>query len=247
MSISKYTRTLLIVTVLSLAAGQGEADFYDSGSGDDWSREFTVGESYNVKRVTSPTRSGNAALRMETRYGDDNNGYHTEMEKLDAGFPGERAWYGFSTYVPTSWVNSEEVTVTAQWWSHSPAGPPLAIRIEDGKWVVLQRWDDGEDNSTLRAVGALRKGEWTDWVIEAYWSASDDGYLKVWRNSEVVYERSGPNVYWETESLRFKIGLYIWPWKFDAPSPRSSSPRIVYHDEIRIGGATSSYNDVKPR
>ena len=231
---------------VSFAASQGEIDFYNVGSEDGWNREYSVGETYNVRRVSAPTRSGETALRMETRYGDTGNGYHTEMELLGAGGPGESAWYGFSTYVPTSWVDSEQPSVTAQWWSHSPAGPPLALRIEAGEWVVLQRWDGGEENIALRPVGAVRKGEWTDWVVEAYWSDAHDGYLKVWRDGEVVHERSGPNIYWETESLRFKIGLYVWPWKNSQPSPLSSSPRVIYHDEIRVGGEGSSYDEVKP-
>ena len=241
-----FLALILSLTTLSFAAGQGAVDFYAAGSGADWSREYTVGEAYSVKRVSSPTRSGDAALRMETRYGDAENDYHTEMEKVDAGFPGQSAWYGFSTYVPTSWVDSEDTTLTTQWWSHSRAGPPLGIGIEGEEWIVFQRWDEGDRGLSKRTTGAVRKGEWTDWIVQAHWSDSEDGYLKVWRNGEVVYERSGPSIYYETESLRFKIGLYVWPWKNDAPAPRRSSPRVIYHDEVRIGGETSSYDAVNP-
>ena len=230
-----------------LASSQSEADFYSAGSTDAWSREFSVGEPYNVKRVSAPTRSGASALRMETRYGDSGNGYHTEMEKLDAGGPGESAWYGFSTYVPTSWVDSEQTTITAQWWSHSPVSPPLGIEIENDQWVIFQRWATGEDGISEEVTGTVRKGEWTDWVVQAHWSRSSDGYLKVWRNGEVVYERRGPSVYRQTDTLRFKLGLYVWPWKDGRPSPEGSSPRVIYHDEVRIGFEGSSYEAVSPR
>ncbi len=237
----------LVLLTFGFTNSQGESSFYSAGSADGWTREFSAGRSYNVKSVSAPTRSGSEALRMETRYGDRDNDYHAEIEKFDAGSPGERVWYGFSTYVPTSWVNSEQTAIIAQWWSHSPASPPLGIEIEGESWFVFQRWAEGEEGKSRRAIEPVRKGEWTDWVVEAYWTDSQDGYLKVWRNDEVIYERSGPSVYRETESLRFKLGVYVWPWKYDRPSPSSSSPRVVYHDEVRIGGEDSSYDEVSPR
>ncbi len=253
MSPLRYSLSMLLGLLLvtfSLAASQNDRDgenFYDSGSAQGWTREFSAGRSYSVKSVSAPTRRGGRALRMETRYGDRENSYHSELEMHGAGEPGERAWYGFSTYVPTSWVDSEQTVITAQWWSHSRASPPLGIEIEGDEWVVFQRWDEGDEGLSKRAVGTVRKGEWTDWVVEAYWSDRRNGYVKVWRNGEVVYEREGPSVYRKTERLRFKLGVYAWPWKYDRPSPRRSSPRVIYHDEIRIGGENSSYNAVSPR
>ncbi len=245
----KTTATMLLglsLITVCLAASQSDADFYSSGSTDGWSREFSVGEPYNVKRVSAPTRRGASALRMETRYGDAGNGYHTEMEKLDAGVPGETAWYGFSTYVPTSWVDSEQIVIVAQWWSHNSAGPPLSFEIRGDEWLLAQRWQERPSGKVKEPVSAVRKGEWTDWVIEAHWSDRDSGYLKVWRNGEVVYERRGPNIYRRTKSLRFKLGLYVWPWKDERPSPTRSSPRVIYHDEVRIGGEDASYDAVSP-
>ena len=232
--------------VMLVAAGQNEADFYSAGETDGWTREYSAEEPYSVRRVPAPTRSGGSALRMETRYGDAKNNYHAEMERVDAGSPGETFWYGFSTYVPTSWVNSEQPTITAQWWSHHRASPPLSLEIRGQEWLVDQRWSERGGGMLKQTVGSVRKGEWTDWVVQAYWSRSDDGYLKVWRGGEVVYERRGPNIYRRTDDLRFKLGVYTWPWNRERPSPRRSSPRVVYHDEVRIGGEDSGYDAVKP-
>lgn len=249
MSVYFTLKAILGLTLLTFGFtnSQSDSSFYSAGSADGWTKEFSAGRAYSVKSVPAPTRSGSEALRMETRYGDRDNDYHAEMERDDASGPGESAWYGFSTYVPTSWADSEQVAILAQWWSHSPASPPLGIEIEGDEWIVFQRWKGGDEGISKRAVGPVRKGEWTDWVVQAHWDYSEDGYLKVWRNGEVVYERSGPSVYRRTDSLRFKLGVYVWPWKYDRPSPASSSPRIVYHDEVRMGGEDSSYEEVRPR
>ena len=123
----------------------------------------------------------------------------------------------------------------------------LNVEIRDDRWYVFQRWGRGKEGGFSQDVGPVRKGEWTDWVVQAYWSGSDGGYVKVWRNGEIVYERSGRSLYERSENIRFKLGVYVWPWKRNKPSPESSSPRVIYHDEIRIGGEDSSYEAVKPR
>ena len=236
----------LALSALGLAA-QG-LDFYSPGTEEDWTSEFSANRPYNVRSVPAPTRSGAEALRMEARYGerDDDGSYHSEIEKEAAGRPGETRWYGFSTYVPASWVDSEQVTVTAQWWSHSRANPPLSLRIQDDQWLILQRWTTGREGTMRQVVGPVRKGTWTDWVFQVSWS-SGDGFVKVWRDGEVVFERRGPNIYPITRSLRFKLGVYVWPWKDAPPAPETSSPRILYHDEIRIGDENSGYEAVRPR
>ena len=103
------------------------------------------------------------------------------MEKWDAGSPGETLWYGFSTYVPASWVDSEQTTITTQWWSHSPASPPLALEIEGQTWVVFQRWGKGRGGGTEEGVAEVQKGVWNDWVVQAQWSTRNSGYMKIWR------------------------------------------------------------------
>ena len=101
----------LILITFGLAS-QSEVSFYNSGVEDGWTREFSAERAYSVKTVPAPSRSGATALRMEARYGakDTDGSYHAEIEKWEAGSPGETLWYGFSTYVPTSWVDSEQTT-----------------------------------------------------------------------------------------------------------------------------------------
>ena len=234
-----------VLVTFSFATSQDEPDFYSPGTVDDWTKEYSVGESYNVRSVPAPTRRGASALRMETRYGDTGNGYHTEME-LDRDSPDGVAWYGFSTYIPASWVDSEQTVITAQWWTNSGAGPPLSFEIQGDQWLIAQRWSRREGGEVKQAVDKIHKGEWTDWVVEANWSDRDSGYIRIWRNGEVAYERLGQSLFRNTETLRFKIGLYVWPWNHDRPLPERSSPRVIYHDEIRIGDEDSSYETVNP-
>ncbi|WNR42831.1 heparin lyase I family protein [Paenibacillus roseipurpureus] len=85
-------------------------------------------------------------------------------------------------------------------------------------------------------------------MVQVYWSYNSDGYVKVWKNGSVVHERTGPNMYNHPDGIKeFKLGLYAWNWKTTPPSPPEASPRVIFHDEVRVGDASSNYDEVKPR
>jgi hypothetical protein len=234
---------------------------FDSEIGD-WRVERCC--DHSVRRVRNPVRAGSRALRFEIRKGEPfvANANRAELRRPGdyrvTGGIGDERWFGFSTFIPPDWESDVEGDVIAQWHA-SPdfdcetwRSPPLQITTEGEEVRVLMRWDskpctdhdEAEGSETIHA-GDLARGRWTDWVVHATWDYDDDGMLRMWRDGKLVVDRRGPNAYNDQRGLFFKIGVYKWRWK--EPDERSRvTRRVVFHDEVRIGGPDASCEDVKP-
>ena len=77
------------------------------------------------------------------------------------------------------------------------------------------------------------------------WSYEDEGLLEVWKDGRKVVTQKGPNTYNDLRGNYFKIGVYKWDWK-NRPETSRVERRVLYHDEVRIGGPSARYEDVAP-
>jgi hypothetical protein len=93
-------------------------------------------------------------------------------------------------------------------------------------------------------VGKVEKGKWVDWVIHAKWSYSSDGILKIWKNNQLIVNYTGPNLFNDQQPEFIMFGIYKAWWKSNPPSQRNTL--TAYFDEVKIGDANSSYDDVAP-
>ena len=93
-------------------------------------------------------------------------------------------------------------------------------------------------------------GQWNDFVMHFKWSDSSDGFIDIWVNGEKELEQDGINYYSEhTKYPYFKMGLYQSSYKLKGWSKDiiyNVNERTLYHDELRIGGEFSSFEDVAP-
>ena len=93
----------------------------------------------------------------------------------------------------------------------------------------------------------IKRGEWNDFVFHIKWSPNSDGFLRAWVNGEEKLNESGRNYYDEhTKYPYFKFGLYQSSWKYP-DYIHNTTERTLYHDELRIGGAQSSFEEVAPK
>jgi hypothetical protein len=164
-------------------------------------------------------------------------------------------WYGFSIFLPRSFVPDESREILAQWHQVTEGGsPPLALLTRRGQWwVSLRDWTRPNENETLdKLAGPCALGAWTDWIVHAKWRSDATGLLEVWKNGSSVrtVPRSGRNTFANTTRHYIKIGIYKWQWNIHAPSPpppgcsRQPDPgtvtsRVVYYDEIRVADGTT--------
>jgi hypothetical protein len=198
-----------------------------------------------------------------------------EPPRAAAGTPTER-WYGFSIYLPHTWFADPAPESVTQWHQddNSPGGsPPLAILTAQPRPTVndkspVNRWYVGQrqwnvNDVTLHDAGTCRLGEWTDWVVHVKWSADANGLLEVWKNGTLVAPfnpQHGRNTFSNDTLHYIKIGIHKWIWNAHAadnltpqthcgqPQPDTSVQhrRVMYHDELRITGATGSRAAVAP-
>lgn len=93
-------------------------------------------------------------------------------------------------------------------------------------------------------------GQWNDFVMHIKWSDRSDGFIDIWVNGNKELEQDGVNYYSEhTKYPYFKMGLYQSSYKLKGWSKDvvyNVNERTLYHDELRIGGSESSFEDVSP-
>jgi len=176
---------------------------------------------------------------------------------------GKEYWYGFSVFLPQDHVPDNIWELVAQWHGRPDfdlgedwRNPCMALRPQsDGNWHVSLIWDSkantfesGErvyDGSRNWTVGPYARGEWTDWVFHVKWSYEDDGLLEIWQNDILIITRNGPNCFNDAKGPYFKMGIYKgWKDRYDPVG--IVAERTLYHDEVRIGDANTTYADVAP-
>ncbi|GAB3440503.1 hypothetical protein GCM10027436_23920 [Actinophytocola sediminis] len=197
----------------------------------------------SLVRAPEPVRAGSSAARFELDKNTSGAVPGPRAELAGDVLGGER-WYGFSIYLPDSWVTDRAAEIVTQWHHNGSTGsPPLSIETQDGNWQISQNWENTARDTRL---GAYQRGRWTDWVVHVRWSSGSDGVLRIWKDGVPVpgfENRTGRNSYSDPRTY-LKIGIYKWPWAQGQQSDTTN--RVMYHDELRIADASGSYDQVAP-
>lgn len=218
----------------------------------------------NAPTVTSsPTRAGKFAIKTTLDRLRSEKSYRTELSSNGRVkiVPGQDYWYGFSIFLPSDYVADPIWEIPAQWHSVPDAGtaevtgalnPPIALHSEDGVWQLVTRWDSRRvtvkpnyEGGKTYALGPYAKGKWTDWVFHIRWSPTSQGLLQVWQNGEKKLDIAGPIGFNDSIGPYLKVGLYKG-WKDRLEPVGVVGTRTLYHDEVRIAGPGSRYEDVVP-
>lgn len=210
--------------------------------------------------VTSPTQSGDRVAKF-TLYKNDPEVATSRRSELRLNAVANRSeyWYGFSNYLPSSFVKDRSMEIVAQWNAKPDRNlgedwrsPQLYLKTENGRWKIVRRWDSKplttnntpEDKETID-LGAYQTGVWNKWVFHVKWSYQSDGLVEVWKNGKLVLRKTGPNTYNDKVGPFQKFGIYKPDWKY-RPHRSKIATRVIYYDNIRMGKANASYQDVAP-
>ena len=135
--------------------------------------------------------------------------------------------------------------------------PPMAVRLAEDRWHISGHYAPQRINtnrnrkrSFSKTLGAVRKGAWTDWVFHIRWDyreKADGGRVEVWQQVdgegyEKVIDYTGPIGYNDARGVYLKWGIYKYPWKREKGN---QSPRVHFYDEIKIGDAGATFEDMK--
>lgn len=228
-------------------------DDFENGNLFDWAKDLCCQHSAQI--VNFPTRAGPHALKFTLD--EPSNGDKVRAEIALGSVPANsERWYGFSVLVPQDYKNDPSDEIITQW--HNPPdkergeewngrGPTLSLRIKDDQFILYNSWDsnpvsEGRQNFQKWNLANIPKGQWTDWVVRVKWSYQSDGMLEVWQNDKLVVRKTGPNTYNDLKGPFLKMGIYKSHW-----GEPTFDQRVLYFDEVRIGDASVSYQDVAPQ
>lgn len=150
-------------------------------------------------------------------------------------------WYGVSFYLPTDYVTDTAPEAIIQWHEYSgTASPHFALwTMNNHFWIVY-------DGIATVDLGVYTKNVWNDFVFHMRWNSTSSGTFDAWYNgAHVVNNKTGANMPVDTHGPYLKTGIYKWYWK-KYPTQSQTTQRILYIDELRIGNASATYEDVVP-
>lgn len=232
---------------------------FESGFSE-WGKELCCTHSATI--VTSPVRAGNQAIKFTLNKSDPDVASSKRAELKRGTVPANsEEWYGFSLFLPLNYIADPSFEIVAQWHEYPDKNlgetwrtPPLSLMTYKGNFQLHRRWDP---NPVTRdkpgsgggiesvPIGPYKTGVWTDFVFHIKWSYKSDGLLEVWQNGNLVVRKAGPNTYNDQRGPYFKMGVYKPEWK-SAPSKSNNTQRVIYFDEVRVGDASTSYQNVAP-
>ncbi len=233
------------------------SDFFDNGKfSSSWNRELSS-KPYSGIISDSYSNSGNYSFRSELRKDDpDVNGSKRAEIALDPEGQLEEHWYYASIYLPDSsdeyYAKDRSMESIIQWHNVPDSGeewtsPPLGLCTENGKYVVLRRWDDAPITSNAQmdkkgyfaedSLGSYEGdlGKWVDWAfhIKWGWNKSQEPILEIYKDGVKVYDKTGlPNMTNDEKGVYMKVGVYKWGWKDGHAS--DTTKRVIYYDNISI-------------
>jgi len=209
-----------------------------------WASIQRYDRTYSVTRVNSLARFGSYSLRFELRKTDGDIGWSKRAEacRYTKSEPAQKCerWYAASTYLPSDYTTDPSPELVTQW--HTDAGsPPLALWTHNGQWRITIF---GKYQTKL---GNYEKNKWVDWVYHVKWSAGADGLIEIWKDNKLVFTKVGANIYSNSIGGAYmRVGIYKWPWKSGSNPASTTTKRVMYIDEVRIGGENATYYDVAP-
>jgi hypothetical protein len=197
---------------------------------------------YSVQQTAEQVKAGSNALRMEVRSTDAQTSGSIRSEiTLDSDPLNQDRWYGFSLYLK-DWVDDDAGEVVYQWHpDNSNGSAAMALLTNGGRFTYVTNNNGTTSNNTYTDLGPVISNRWVDFVIHIRWATDSTGLLQVWMNGNQLINRSAV----KTAALTsyFKLGIDKFGWLSQA-SPVTQ--RVSYYDEVRIGNASATYNDVAP-
>lgn len=198
--------------------------------------------SYGITTVSNPVYQGTKSARFELRESDPENHSGTRAEISFNSTTNLNRWYSYAMYAPAdSYKADANDDVITQWHQGGGKTPALCLRVKNDKLylrVLGETWVD---------LGAFDKDQWHAYVLHVKHSSGSDGLVEIWKDGAKILNRSGANMYsvgGDITNPGLKMGIYKSGW--NGSSKTSSSIRVLYFDDIRVGSENATYADMVP-
>ena len=219
--------------------------------------KLSAGKPHSIQIVSDPAVAGGKALRFELRPGEtwvNESGptFRAEISTKDVARMNSVRWYRFALLLPRDFPIEDNRLVLFQWhgsdkkYLGEPSrSPVLALRYSQGNLSLSLRHSPERIVHDPEAVPAEKLfktskfplGEWNEFVVEARWSFTDDGYVNMWWNGKQVVKYRGPVGYNDDVGPYVQFGLY-----------RDDSPKtyVSYISEVRGGSSAQEVGFIPP-
>lgn len=193
---------------------------------------------YAMKIVSNPVYKGARAVRFEIRKDQPlvKNGKRAEVVIVKDSIS-KNSWYSFSAYFPTEgYEYDSEREIICQWYQKGT--PATSLRTKRDRFLL----ESGSIPGSLVKydLGLITKDAWHEFVLHFIHSYTSDGFVEVWHNGLKVLTVNGANMY-DNTLPKWKIGLYKASFKFGTSLV---DKRIIYFDNIRVGNANASFENL---
>ncbi len=197
-----------------------------------------TGTNHALTYVNNPVCSGARAARFEIRVDDPLvKGSQRSEVTIIKGLPDKDMWYSFNVYFPADgFAPDVEQEVISQWYQSG--SPATALRVKRDRFY-LQTGNTMETREKID-LGPVAKDVWHEFVFHIRHSFSEDGIVEIWHNGSKVLTHEGGNMY-DTILPKWKLGVYKASFKRGTSKVKQ---RIVYYDNIRVGGPEASLSDM---
>jgi ribosomal protein L14 len=197
---------------------------------------------YSVQQTTEQIKAGSSALRLEVRSTDPQTSSSIRSEITRSSDPlNIDRWYGFSMYLK-DWVNDPAGEHVFQWHPDNSSGSSaLSLWTSGGRFTIVTNNTGTSSGNVYNDIGPVLSNQWVDFVIRIRWSTSNTGLLQVWRNGTLVVNKIDVKTAAITNS--FKLGINKYGWGIQTST---TTQRILYFDEVRVGNENATYDDVAP-
>lgn len=234
-----------------------------------WVRQGAKKVTIEKDSLTKPAPvCSNDTAKFVINFNDSFN-YRTQLALLKGPASelkaGGEYWLGFSVFLPTSW--KPDFAEDVIWDLHGVPDlaigegyrrPILALRTVNDEWIMTYSKDSksnsGPQGSSVLEqegrfkLGLFETGKWTKFVVHMKYSFNSDGFVKVYKNKNLVATKNNGIGYNDIVGPYLLIGLYKRTWDLAQTWGKATnvSSRTLYFDEIKFGDANSSLDEVSP-
>lgn len=197
---------------------------------------------YAITQSKEKCFSGSRSARFELRDTDPEVQSGTRSEIVFPEATNFNRWYSFAVFFPRDgYTKDYSDEVISQWHQGGGLTPALCLRTRNDilNVRIMGKWEP---------LGTIIKDKWQSYVIHVNHSAGSSGLVEIWRDGVKIFSKPGPNMYKVTGDIHnpnWKMGIYKSAWNGTATT--GTKKRVLYFDNIKLGGEKATYTEVAPK
>lgn len=196
--------------------------------------------SHSFKVASSPVLDGKKSGRFELRKGDPvvtSSGIRAQVlfQNTLVDQLKNEGWYSFGVYLPSDDFTPDDDEESLTYWRHDKVHSHISLEIHKDRF----KFRIGDE---LIDLGPVVKDFWHQYVFHIRHSTGSNGFVEVWQNGKKVVSHTGKTSGLSTQPI-WKIGVYKHTWE---KRSTSTSKRVVYYDNVKIGNRNATYEEMLP-